>query len=45
MINNTLSTDRSEPTRRDFLVTTGAAGAGLVLGWQVPSSADRKSVV
>ena len=39
MINNTLSTDRSEPTRRDFLVTTGAAGAGLVLGWQVPSAA------
>ena len=36
---NDSSSDRSDPTRRDFLVRSGAAGAGLVLGWQVPSAA------
>ncbi|MFO1325999.1 MAG: molybdopterin cofactor-binding domain-containing protein [Rubrivivax sp.] len=30
--------DAAGPTRRDFLVQAGAAG-GLVLGWQVPTSA------
>ncbi|MEO6407343.1 MAG: molybdopterin cofactor-binding domain-containing protein [Burkholderiaceae bacterium] len=31
--------DRSDPTRRDFLVQTAATGGALVLGWQVPTSA------
>ena len=35
----TLSTASTDPSRRDFLVQSGAAGAALMLGWQVPGEA------
>ena len=41
MMNNTTPARRenTDPSRRDFLVQSAAAGGALVLGWQVPQHA------